>query len=308
MINSNLKANQFKSIPTNLRLMIVTLVWPLIAGALYADGQLTSCDAPRLMNCQNDIKRSLQANELNSASIQYPIQNGPPYSPARLIMGHNECRSVRSNLDCLLQTTPACYAMHLSASTNTDYILRAKRFLEENGCNGAERSWRSSACFADSELRRCEDRFESQIQYMATYTNQTCPHYWQFKDCVGQHLRLNCKVHESDMINEYLIEKAGENSWRCPPNISTILARYTPSQSYQPSSIQMLAPSKYSSDFSSYDQRPVPVYFGPYSNSGANLSQATREQQWERFRNPYYEDSNRYGFGRYPTTGEIFGK
>lgn len=281
-------------------------------GALInqVDGQYLSCETSRLTTCQQDIIKSLQLNDLNSASVQYPI-NGPPYSPNRLISGHVECANVRSNLNCLLQTTPTCFELNIPASRNTDYIIRAKRFLEENGCNGAEGNWRNGICYRDIEARRCEEKFETLLVSPSFITqnnyNVTCPFYYRFKNCIEQHARLNCKVHEIDMLNEYLIDKTGEHPWRClPERLFNVTQRYSIGSNYQLNNSPgtYLSPSRYSADFSAYDQRPI------YGSAGnLNIYQPTYEKQWERFRDPSFE-AHRYGIGRYPGVGvgDVFGK
>lgn len=121
------------------RLILTAMfLWPLITGALFSNAQYlqASCDSTRLIRCQQDVLRDLQTASLNAASIQYPV-GGPPYSPRQqqVFVNHTTCRLVRSNLDCLLVTTPACYDQGIQTAQNTDVILRAKRFLEQNGCN-----------------------------------------------------------------------------------------------------------------------------------------------------------------------------
>lgn len=284
---------------------LIMFLWPLLAGAFYANAQTPSCETSRLVRCQQELVRSLQVVDTNSASVQFQL-SGPPYSPSRLVTGHAECKSVRANLECLLQTTPACYELNIPTSKNTDYIIRAKRFLEENNCN-TDGTWRNSPCYRDVEIKRCEERFEPLLtntnQYIANnIVNATCPFYARFKDCIDQHLRLRCRVHETDMVNEYLIDKTGEHAWRCLPN-----GTY-----YQPSQYVLnnapgtyLQPSRYSGDYSSYDQKPIPTYVGSAGN--LNLFQSSRDHAWERFRNPSFDDT-RYGVGRYPYAGDVFGE
>lgn len=285
------------------------------------DGQiaLTSCDSSRLLRCQQDIMRDLQASSLNSASIQYAV-SGPPYSPTKTISSQTSCRLVRSNLDCLLQTTPNCYDYDLPAAKNTDYILRGKRFLEENGCNEPDGSWRNSNCYRSPDLRICEERYMSSVANANPYFGgsynftMTCPHYYRFKSCVDMHIRMNCRVQDTDMSNEYLIDKAADHTWRCSVHNSTSLGALS---AYQASLYSLnnspsgsyLNPDQ--TNYELYQQRQLPTYIGATGNlnllNGAYKSQLQQQQQqhqyaWQKFQNPsnIFSD-NLPGIGRYPT-------
>lgn len=293
--------------------LIAMFLWPLITGALFSHAQYlqTGCDSTRLIRCQQDVLRDLQTASANSASIQYPI-GGPPYSPRQqsqqqAYVNHTTCRLVRSNLDCLLVTTPACYDQGIQTAQNTDVILRAKRFLEQNGCNEPDSTWQGTFCYRSPEIRSCEERYG--FTSYSSSNLSACLAYQAFKFCVDSHLRLNCKVHEMDMANEYLIDRASDLVWRCPANQTNSNYASNPYQlSNQPGTI--LAPSvpHYNGHFGSYDQqRPMPTYMGSQGNS-VSLFGGNREQAWERFRNPN-DEVVRYGISRYPgsqSSGEIF--
>lgn len=294
-------------------------LWPLITGALLTNAQYQTqfCDSSRLIRCQQDVLRDMQTVGLNSASIQYPI-SGPPYSPSakqQLIaqVSPSTCRLVRSNLDCLLVTTPTCYDQGIQAAQNTDILLRAKRFLEQSGCNEPDTTWQNTFCYRSPEIRSCEERYGftaySSASANLVSNHSSCLAYHAFKFCVESHLRLNCKVHEMDMANEYLIDRASDLAWRCPVNVTSIqqqsyLNNY---QLNQPASV--LTPSHYHANYgSAYDQQR-PTYVG--SNDNLNLfgRPATRDQAWERFRNPL--DDPRTGISRLPgsgASGEVFGE
>lgn len=336
-LKMTIKTNQnYNSKPETFRLtnifITLSLLWPIItSGALLSNAQysLQACDSTRLIRCQQDVLRDMQIVSLNAASIQQPLA-GPPYSPkqqfvvtqqqqrsGQLLANPSTCRLVRSNLDCLLVTTPVCYDQGIQIAQNTDIILRAKRFLEQNGCNEPDTTWQSTFCFRSPEVRSCEERYGF-TSFGATapllVSNTTaCLAYHAFKYCVDTHLRLNCKVHEMDMENEYLIDKASDLAWRCPVNVtsSVVSSNYHQSSgsysndpyrlSNQPGSV--LNPSVSTYNNYPYEQRPT--YVG--STNGLSSFNSFREQSWERFRNPL--DETRYGISRYPSgagTGEVF--
>lgn len=323
------------------RRLIIMFIWPLITGALLSSAQY-SCDSSRLIRCQQDALRDMQSLGINAASIQYPI-SGPPYSPAQKqqllqsgqLVSPTTCRLVRSNLDCLLQTTPACYDQGVQSAQNTDIILRAKRFLEQNNCNDPDSTWQSTFCYRSPEIRSCEERYgftsytSSAANLLASANNLTaCLAYSAFKYCVESHLRLNCKVHEMDMANEYLIDRASDLAWRCPPNSTAtgvlgggLLGSRSPYQlNNQPGSVLVPASqlSHYSSLGHAYDaiqQRQIPAYVGStgnlnlFSSSANNALRGQSDlQAWERFRNPLDDGVARYGVSRYPNSGsgEVF--
>lgn len=281
---------------------ISMFLWPLITGALLTNAQYSQvavvCDSTRLIRCQQDAIRDMQSygggGSLNAANVQYPL-SGPPYSPKtsqQLLVSPNVCRTVRSNLDCLLATTPACYDSGIQAAQNTDIIHRAKRFLEQNGCNAPDSTWAGTLCYLSPEMRLCEERygFSGYSSNQASSTSAACLAYQAFKPCVESHLRLNCKVHEMDMINEYLIDKASDLSWRCLHNISS-----SSSANYL-SPYQQLSQQSYNNHYGhTYEQRPIPTYVG---GSNVNLFSGSRDQAWERFRNPF--DEARGGISRLP--------
>lgn len=317
-------------------------LWPLLTGALFSNAQYsqaTICDSSRLIRCQQDVLRDLQSSA--SSLSQYQTGQGPPYSPASSassslaakLTNPTACRLIRSNLDCLLSSTPACYEQGVQAAQNTDIILRAKRFLEQSGCNEPDATWQSTFCYRAPEIRSCEERYgftnyNSGLQQLlisggsssSSYSNvSACLAYQAFKFCVESHLRMNCKVHEMDMANEYLIDRGSDLAWRCPIN-ATVAAITTGSLSsytnpYQLSNRQaaILSPASYANNYN-YEQRPLsPSYLGS-TNNNLNLfsssgSSPIREQAWERFRNPL--DETRYGISRYPNniatgSGEVF--
>lgn len=291
-------------------------IWPLLTGAIFTNAQYSqaTCDTTRLIRCQQDVIRDMQTVSLNSASIQYPI-SGPPYSPSQKLQIQQQqqalqlanpatCRLVRSNLDCLLSTTPACYDQGIQAAQNTDIILRAKRFLEQNNCNGPDQTWQSTFCYRSPELRSCEERYKFTSYNALSPDQSACLAYQAFKYCVETHLRLNCKVHEMDMANEYLIDRASDLTWRCPTN-STSVGSYLSPYTLNNGAGSSLSPSSYSTNnFGAYEQRPIPTYAGSQTGNINLFSGSVRDQPWERFRNP--SEETRFGISRYP--GEVFGK
>lgn len=310
-------------------------LWPIISGLLFSNAQYSSlpltttisaCDSSRLIRCQQDILREMQVVSLNAASVQYPI-SGPPYSPAakqreqQQLATTSTCRVVRSNLGCLLTTTPYCYDTGLQAAQNSDIILRGKRFLEQNGCNEPDTSWQVTFCYRSPEVRTCEERYDFTFARSTLTANlTTCLAYQMFKYCVDTHLRLNCKVHEIDMTNEYLIDRAGELAWRCPlNNTSTGQLNYhgatNPYALNNNPAGSLLSPVAYGQHSAgygaNYEQRPIPTYVGSQSGS-VSLFGSGRDQPWDRFRNPW--DETRYGISRNPGligasgTGEVFGE
>lgn len=303
----------------HLTLLLPISICCLLEGALTTVGQYlqpaSQCDASRLIRCQQDVLRDLQVVSLNAASIQYPI-GGPPYSPIKqhqqsqqLIASANPavCRLVRANLDCLLATTPACYDQGIQTAQNTDIILRAKRFLEQNSCNDPlGPTWQSSLCYRAPEIRACEERYGfTNLNSGTVFTSNTsaCLAYHAFKFCTESHLRLNCKVQEMDMINEYLIDRASDLSWRCPVNSSSsLLSSQAYSNPYQLSQrpASDLSPSLANyNNYGAFEQRPIPTYVG---SSGS-----FRDQPWERFSGGGLLDDTRPGISRYPN-GEVSGK
>jgi hypothetical protein len=261
--------------------------------------------------------KDLQLVGVNAASVQYPISQGPPYSPAAKLREQQQrlatpatCRLVRSNLDCLLIATPACYENGLQSATQTsDLALKAKRFLEQYNCNDPDTTWQVTFCYRSPEIRNCEERygFSAYSSGPLLVNATTCLAYQAFKYCVETHLRLNCKVHEIDMANEYLIDRAGDLAWRCPANSSASL-HYGSNNPYALSNQlggKLLSPNPYSQ----YEQRPLPTYVGSSQTNGVSLFSGTvRDQAWERFRNPY--DDTRFGISRLPTggSGDVFGE
>lgn len=338
LTNDTTNSNQQQLSPISILVtnLLNMFLWPLITGALFSNAQYTQaiCDSSKLIRCQQDVLRDMQTVTLNSASIQYPISSGPPYSPSGssnlkqlLLANPSTCRLVRSNLDCLLTTTPACYDQGIQTAQNTDIILRAKRFLEQNGCNEPDTTWQSTFCYRQPEIRSCEERYgftnyinsnnNNNLLFTSINNNITaCLAYQAFKYCTESHLRLNCKVHEMDMVNEYLIDRASDLVWRCPANVTTSSNYINP---YQLNNQAILSPnsvSSYSSGYAGYEQRPT--YIGSNSQSSGNLnlfpgsSSIIRNQQWERFRNPL-DDVQHFGVSRYPGnvvsgSGEVLGK
>lgn len=291
-------------------------LWPLITGALFTNAQYSqaTCDTTRLIRCQQDVLRDMQAVSLNSASIQYPI-SGPPYSPSQKLQLQQQqlanpatCRLVRSNLECLLSTTPACYEQGIQAAQNTDIILRAKRFLEQNNCNGPDGTWQGTFCYRSPEIRSCEERYKTTSYNTLSPDQSACLAYQAFKQCVETHLRLNCKVHEMDMSNEYLIDRASDLTWRCVTN-STIGSYSSPyTLNNAPGSVLSPSVSSYTPNhnFGAFEQRPLPTYVGGQSGNINLFSGSLRDQAWERFREP--AEVPRYGISRYPGSGDMFGK
>lgn len=317
------------------------ILWPLIAGTLLSHAQYAQvpvsssaaqlaggssssfgwCDSSRLLRCQQEVIRDIQSTSLNAASVQYPISSGPPYSPKQQMqnllaqqhhnaaqLNHNPtiCRIVRANLDCLLATTPACYDQGIQAAQNTDIMLRAKRFLEQNACNEPDNTWQTTFCYRSPEVRACEDRYgfttyATPLSPSAVFVHNVsaCLAYQAFRGCIDSHLRLNCKVHEMDMINEYMIDRASDLAWRCPTNVSAIGAR-------------IIATNPYGDRY--VNQRPT--YMGHSSSSSlssyGSLNGARDQQPWERFRNPLDDvvSNNNFGISRFPgsSNGEVFGK
>lgn len=326
-------------------------LWPFISGLIFSNAQYSApllapsssanliasgyCDSSRLIRCQQDAVRDMQLVGLDAASIQYSISSGPPYSPAvklreqqqreqqgQAVVTQATCRLVRSNLDCLLNTTPACYNSGLQTAHNSDVILRAKRFLEQSGCNEPDASWQVTFCYRAPEVRACEERYGftvfSSASSLTVANTSACLAYQAFKYCIESHARLNCKVYEIDMVNEYLIDRAGDLAWRCPhANSSTATnsnLHYGPYGLSNGPSGSPLAPissynslNNYANNRDTYEQRPIPTYVG--SGGNANLfGGSVREQSWERFRNPY--DDTRFGISRLPGagSGEVFGE
>lgn len=322
---------------------IIMFLWPIISGLLFSNAQYSAplerlvinqpgasgpaaCDSARLVRCQQDVVKEMQMVSLNAASIQYPIGQGPPYSPAAKLREQQHqhqlsapatCRLVRSNLDCLLNTTPACHESGLqTAQSSADVILRAKRFLEQNNCNDPDTSWQVTFCYRSPEIRNCEERYGFTVYSSTTLTvvNSTvCLAYQAFKYCVESHLRLNCKVHEIDMANEYLIDRAGDLAWRCPANSTalttgSLLYQRDPYALSNPSG-SILSPHSYGAN--QYEQRPIPTYVGSagagLGGNSVSLFGTARDQPWERFRNP--NDDTRFGISRLPSgNGEVFGE
>lgn len=306
-------------------------LWPLISGLLFARAQyssplisspvLTVCDISRLTRCQQDVLRDIQLVSMNAASAQYSISSGPPYSPSSGAIKQRDgqyasaeaCRQVRSNLDCLLATTPACYEAGLQQAQNSDVILRAKRFLEQNGCNEPDVTWQSTFCYRSNDVRACEERFGF-TKLVSALVAQESRHCWRhqgFKQCIDVYLRSTCRVNENDMMNEYLIDRTGDLAWRCPANRSStsdVLLGVQPTIN-NPYAINnspgaLLSPSS-SYYGSSYDQqRHIPSYGG----SGGGHLIRDHGSAWERFRSPV--DDTRLGISRFPqsTSGEIFGE
>lgn len=334
-------------------------LWPIISGLIFSSNAQYSaplvgpsgglggssglgtnggyCDSGRLLRCQQEAVRDMQLVGLNGASVQYPLGSGPPYSPAAKLRevqsAQATCRLVRSNLDCLLATTPACYESGLQAALNSEVILRAKRFLEQAGCNEPDASWQLALCYRAPEVRACEERYgftvfgaaSSATAALSSASNASaCLAYQAFRACIVSHVRLNCKVPEIDMQNEYLIDRAGELAWRCPHfNSSGSLLSPSPSGLHYGGSSpyglangptgQLLSPSNYAHHHQrdNYaEQRPIPTYAGSSSNANQNnlFTGVIREQPWERFKSPY--EDTRYGISRLPSggVGEVFGK
>jgi hypothetical protein len=315
----------------NTHSFLAMFLWPIISGLLFSNAQYSSpllapqtgssssyCDSSRLSRCQQDIVKDMQLVGLNAASVQYPINQGPPYSPAAKLREQQQrlaapatCRLVRSNLDCMLITTPICYENGLQLASQTgDLALRAKRFLEQYNCNEPDTTWQATFCYRSPEIRSCEERYGfTAFSSASMLVNSTaCLAYQAFKYCVEAHLRLNCKVHEIDMANEYLIDRAGDLAWRCPANSTANLLYGTGAQNPYALNNQiggkLLSPNPYGG--SQYEQRPLPTYVG--SSNGVTLfSNPVREQAWERFRSSY--DDTRFGISRLPTgSGDVFGK
>lgn len=333
LVQMNLKARAEQLTSSHLKTMFL---WPLISGLLltsshaqYGPGPAplagslaaasASCESARLIRCQQDILRDMQAAGLNAASVQFPISSGPPYSPAKLRAEHElapllaTCRLVRSHLDCLILTTPACFETGIVAAQNSDIILRGKRFLEQNGCNEPDTTWQTTTCYRSPEIRACEERygFTALSSTSLTANATACLAYQAYRYCVETHLRYNCNVHEMDMVNEYLIDRAGDLAWRCPLNQTA--AHYIQPNPYALSnpSGSLLSPSGYGpvAYGSKYEQRPIPTYVGAHS-TGLGLFGSARDRPWERFRDPV--DEARHGISRQPSlfggTGEVFGE
>lgn len=297
----------------NLTYLVSLFICCLPAGSLTTSAQIIQtigCDATRLIRCQQEVLRDLQTASLNVASVQYPI-GGPPYSPIKqhqqnqLLIGRanpGTCRLVRANLDCLLLTTPSCFEQGIQAAQNTDIIFRAKRFLEQNGCNEPDATWQSTFCYRSPEIRSCEERYGfTSSSALSAYANNAsaCLAYQAFKFCVDSHLRLNCKVYEIDMVNEYLIDRGSDLSWRCAPNTSASVISNPYQLSNRLSTILTPSVSNYN-NYGAFDQRPIPTYVG---SSAGNIN-LFRDQPWERFGSP--PDDTRLGISRYP--GEVSGK
>lgn len=358
-IHTKISSAKLTNSNNNNLIIIKMFLWPLISGVLFTNAQYSSsfggggnsaalvvtapCDFERLRRCQQDTLRDMQlvtptSGSLESTDVQYSISSGPPYSPiqqAKQLIAQRQlatanqstCRLVRANLDCLITTTPACYDAGIQAAQNTDIILRAKRFLEQNGCNGVDQTWQGTFCYRAPEVHVCEERYGLTSPYSTTTSHRNltaCLAYNAFRYCLSSHLRLNCKVHEIDMLNEYLIDHAGDLAWRCPLNVTTtttttsgsLQALTNPNPYALSDSLAPLSPSSYSggggSSYggSSYaEQRPA--YIG--QPAGVSLfspsHSVSRDQPWERFRNQLLVDDTtgqRYGISRQP--GEVFGK
>lgn len=303
------------------------LLWPLISGVLFTNAQhsyggssalvvTAPCDFERLRRCQQDIVRDMQSintgtsGSLESVDVQYSI-SGPPYSPvqqAKQLAARQStnlqttCRLVRANLACIISATPACYDAGIQSALNSDYILRAKRFLEVNGCNGADQTWQGTICYRAPEAQSCEERYG--LPVTSTYSSVTpsyrnltsCLAYNAFRYCIETHLRVNCRAHEIDMINEYLIDHAGDLTWRCPlngtaPNTATLGALQAGPNPYGLSDqLTHLSPS-------GYEQRPT--YVGQSAGFTLLSPSHVRDQPWERF--------NDFGISRRPGD-PVFGK
>lgn len=262
------------------------------------------CDSSKLLKCQQDIMRDLHSVGLSADSVQYPL-SGPPYSPSQQsqqLLANSVCRPIRANLNCLLQTTPACYERDIPAAKNTDIILRSKRFLEEHNCNLPDISWRTSECFRSSDVRTCEDRYLPQVGSFAwSRLNTTCREFELFKLCISKHLIMSCRVHETDMENEYLIDKANDLAWRCPLiNATATSANQQAYSSYfdtyslnnPPGSILSPSSRVTFNNYGAYDQKPIPTYVG-----GSN------SPSWQIFREQGVEGSRLTVGGYLPTYG-----
>lgn len=269
----------------------------------------TTCEWARLQRCQQDALQDIQAASLNAASSQYSLTgSGPPYAPgsssssalasggsySHPLVSEASCRLVRANLDCLLQTTPVCYEAGYGLAQNTDIILRAKRFIEDNRCNAPDSTWQNTFCYRATQVKICEDNFLTQNKYSSgiiSINGSVCNTYLNYHQCIERHVRLSCKVSELEMLNEYLIDKASDLAWRCPSTNTTADYKLT---HYHP---QTLSPIRDSyNSFSSYDQRPIPNYVG---------NSATRDKYaWDRFTSL---DDQRYGISRFPGSGEVLG-
>lgn len=203
-------------------------------------------------------------------------------------------------------TTPVCYENGLQlAGQSGDLALRAKRFLEQYNCNEPDTTWQVTFCYRSPEIRGCEERygFTASSSAPLVVNSTACLAYQAFKYCVESHLRLNCKVHEIDMANEYLIDRAGDLAWRCPTNSSANILYGQPS--YNPYGANNQLGGKLLNPYggSQYEQRPLPTYLGSSQTNGVSLlSNTIRDQPWERFRNPY-DDSSRFGISRLPAGG-----
>ncbi|KAG9510293.1 hypothetical protein GZH46_01169 [Fragariocoptes setiger] len=251
------------------------------------------------MRCQQDVLRDIQSTGSNGPISQYPISSGPPYSvPTVANSLSTTCRMVRINLDCLLATTPACIASNFPSATNTDTIIRAKRFLEQNGCN-SDGNWQNSNCYRGAEIRNCEERFgftsglgqslaavASGSNYMGLPSTAACINYQSLKQCAEQHARMQCKASEAEMINEYLLDRGSDLAWRCMVNGSY----YAQQQSYSGSQQQSYngGSSLAAQQYTPYDQQR-PIYSG---GSRFNTLMPSERERWDRYNNPYND-----GFG-----------
>ena len=318
------------------------------ASALLLQQPSGYCDSARLVRCQQEAVRELQLAGLQSASAQLPLQSlGPPYSPAAKLREQQalrggdaspaasqaSCRLVRASLDCLLATSGACHEAGLQAALDSGALaLRSKRFLELSACNEPDSSWQSAGlCFRAPEVRNCEQRlgFSPFAAGALTINSTSCLAYRALKLCVESHARLNCKVHELDMTNEYLIDRAGELAWRCPQaNSSAPLLGATNGLQYGHYGLSngptgsLLSPvASYGggggggggSSGSVYAQRDHFEQRPSYVGSSGNINlfagpQSVRDQAWERFRLPV-DDNTRFGISRFPSAnGEVFGQ
>lgn len=273
-------------------------IWPLVLGVLTTGTASSSaqfsasqfnldCDSARLERCQQDVLRDIQFSSSQISQYQITTGNGPPYSQSSSsaalsapssasLVSESTCRLVRSNLDCLLTTTPACYDISRTAQ-NTDSILRAKRFLEDSKCNVPDLSWRNTYCYRSASIKRCEEDFVSTTltRYSSTIVainGTVCRAYQEYKSCVDRSVKLSCKISEIEMLNEYLIDMAGELSWRCPSNMSNFLGELKLSN-YHSTNLSPI--SHYNQLPNNYDlqNRPLPSYVGGLS----------RDRLWEKF-------------------------
>lgn len=195
-----------------------------------------------------------------------------------------------------MMTTPACYNQGLPAATNTDVILRAKRFLETNQCNQPDLTWQNSYCYKSPDVKSCEERHgfatnsPSATSFLASAPNyHSCNNYQSFRQCVEQYVRYSCKNTEVDMLNEYLIDEASDLAWRCAINTTSMSSGSYGSTGNYPYSqypTTILSPQQvphYTGGFE--PQRPMPPYYG---SQGSNYNQ--RDRSWERLRDPFKDN------------------